>query len=87
MTAVTLVDLVLGVLVVEVLALAWATRRETRWPSFGSLLPNLGAGFCLVLAVRAVATESPLAATGGLLAAAGLCHVADFVVRVRHRGG
>lgn len=83
MNVVTLVDLVLAVLVIEVLLLAWITRRSPRWPRFGALLPNLGAGLCLVLAVRSVADNGPLLVIGGLLAAAGLCHVADLVSRLK----
>ena len=83
MDVVTLVDLVLVVLAIEALVLAWASRGAGRLPRFVTLLPNLGAGLCLVVAVRVVAESGPLVAVGGLLAAAGLCHVADLLSRVR----
>ena len=83
MAIVTLIDLVLAFLVVEILALAWVSRRDRRWPRFSALLPNLGAGACLVLAVRSVADGRSAAVVGILLALAGACHALDLVGRLK----
>lgn len=83
MNVALLVDGVLVVLAIEALALAWWTRRSTRWPPFRALLPNLGAGLCLLFVIRSVAEDRSLIVIGGLLAAAGLCHAADLVARRR----
>lgn len=80
---VTLVDGILVIFAVEAVVLAWVGRRATRWPPFRALLPNLGAGLCLLLVIRNVAAGGSLFVNAGLLAAAGSCHVADLVVRRR----
>ncbi len=83
MTIAALAKLVLVVLAIEAVGLWFATRRSMRLPRFWSLLPNLAAGLCLATAVLVTAEGGGAAAVGGLLAAAGVAHLADLMTRRR----
>jgi hypothetical protein len=77
-----IIDLILGLVVVEVMALAlW--RRFGTGPDLGGLVANLASGGFLLLAVRAALVDAPwewvaLALLGSLLA-----HLADLYGRWR----
>jgi formaldehyde-activating enzyme involved in methanogenesis len=73
-----IIDLILGLVVVEALALALWRRRFGTGPSMRVLAPNLASGCCLLLAVRAALVDAwwgwvALALLGSLLA-----HLADL---------
>lgn len=78
-----LVDLVLGVVVIEtlVLLLLWRWRRRGIAPR--ELLPNILAGFFLVLAVRCALTDAPWFWLALCLAAAGIANTLDLRQRWR----
>ena len=81
MTATFLVDLVLGVLVLEVVVLAVVFRG--RRPAFAAFLPNLAAGAFLVLAVRAAVGGFGASWIGVFLALGGAAHAIDLRSRLR----
>ena len=72
-----LVDGVIGILILEVLLLALAGRRFPRLPTLASMVPNLAAGLCLVLAVRSALAQQSLLVMA-CLAGAGIAHVFDL---------
>jgi hypothetical protein len=78
----SLVDLVLVVLFVEGFVLWLASRRLPSLPRFATMLPNLGAGLCLVLAVDSALRGASLILLL-FLALAGLCHAADLRIRLK----
>jgi hypothetical protein len=71
-----LADAILLLVAVEALVL-W------RHPQGRSLLPNLAAGACLLLALRAALTDAPVALLGLWLALAGVAHAVDLTGRLR----
>lgn len=74
----SVIDLILGLVVVEALAL-YALRRLTgRGPALADLLPNLAAGACLLLAVRAALLDLPWIWVAAALAAGLLAHLLDL---------
>ena len=76
------VDGVLVILFVEIGVLWLASRRLPRMPRFVTLLPNLGAGVCLVLAVESALRDAGVALLA-CLALAGLCHAVDLRMRLK----
>lgn len=78
-----LVDLVLVVVVIEaaVLLIYWSRARRGIAPR--DLLPNLFAGVCLLLALRATLAGSGWMLPSLFLAAAGLAHLTDIAQRWR----
>ncbi|MEE4639693.1 MAG: hypothetical protein V2J42_13225 [Wenzhouxiangella sp.] len=78
-----IVDLILALMVIEaavVCGFAFASRL--RVPVAGLLL-NLGAGACLLLALRSVATGAGWMAAGFWLSVALVAHVGDLFLRLR----
>jgi hypothetical protein len=78
-----IIDLILGLVVVEVMALALWRRRFGKGPALGGLAANLASGGFLLLAVRAALVDAAwewvaLALLGSLLA-----HLADLYGRLR----
>jgi hypothetical protein len=78
-----IIDLILGLVVVEVMALALWRRRFGKGPALGGLAANLASGGFLLLAVRAALVNAAwqwvaLALLGSLLA-----HLADLYGRLR----
>ena len=76
-----IIDLILGLVVVEVMALALWRRRFGTGPALGGLAANLASGGFLLLAVRAALVDASwewvaLALLGSLLA-----HLADLYGR------
>lgn len=75
------VDAVIGLTVLEGLGL-WLWRRLTgRGPGSLMWLPNLAAGLCLMLALRAALSGAPWPWIALALAAAGASHALDWWVR------
>jgi hypothetical protein len=76
-----IVDIILGLMLLECLAL-WLFKRTTGiGPPFLALLPNLAAGGFLLLAVRSALTGADWFAAAFCLAMALLAHIADLVFR------
>ena len=74
-------DAVLGLMLLEALFLFHRHRRHGRGPAPLDLVAMLGAGACLVLALRLALTEAAWGAIAASLAAAGVLHVIDLVRR------
>jgi hypothetical protein len=77
------VDGVLAFAVLEALVLAVCCRRSAHGPSFAELAPNLTAGLCLMLALRASLAQSGWHWMALWLALAGLAHAVDLWFRWR----
>jgi len=75
------VDLILALMVLEALVLVVLWARTARGVPPLSLIVNLAAGACLLLALRAALTDSGAVVTGGLLALALVVHLADLALR------
>lgn len=73
-----LIDIVIGVTLVEWAALSWWHRRTGRGIPMAELRPTLLAGLYLMLALRASLTAAPWYLVALLLLAAGLSHAADL---------
>lgn len=78
-----LVDLILALVVLEAIVLVLWHRRTGRGLVPRDLLPNLAAGACLLLALRAVLAEAPWYCASAALAGAGLAHLLDLGLRWR----
>jgi hypothetical protein len=74
------VDLVLAVMALEVLAL-WAWHRSGRGIAPIDLWPNLAAGACLLLALRAALAGHSWMWVALALAASGMAHLIDLARR------
>lgn len=79
-----LVDLVIGVLLLEFAALA-ALHRRTGLAA-RTVLASLAAGLCLLLALRSVLAGAPWVWMALALAAGGVAHGIDLWQRLRARG-
>lgn len=77
------VDGLLAFLALEALVLAVVCRRSARGPTFAELAPNLTAGLCLMLALRAALAQSGWPWMALWLACAGLAHAVDLWMRWR----
>ncbi len=79
------VDCILGLMLCEVLAMAWWRRRSGNGPRLTELLASVSAGAALLLALRAalVGAPWPQAAFWLLVALAG--HAIDLTLRSVHR--
>ncbi len=75
------IDLILGLMVVEAIALAVLYRRTGRGIAPARLLPNLFAGAFLLLALRASLTGAGATAIGSWLALGLVGHLADLALR------
>jgi hypothetical protein len=73
-----LIDVVIGFTLCEGLLLAWWHRRTGRGIAPESLLPNLAAGLCLMLALRGALAHGVGSVTVLWLMAAGGAHAADL---------
>jgi hypothetical protein len=82
-----LLDVIIVGVLLEGVVLAWAWRRSRRGPSPWELVFMLGAGLCLMGALRLSVAGAPMAWVAGLLAASGLVHALDLRLRRRHHGG
>lgn len=75
------VDLILGLMVLEALALAWFYGRTGSGIPPRRLLPNLLAGAGLLLALRAALTEQPVTIVAAWLLIGLVGHLADLALR------
>ena len=73
-----LLDLAIAAVALEIAALWWWHRRTGRGLAPRRVLPNLLAGLCLMLALRAVLGGAPVWWMAAALAGSGLAHVADL---------
>lgn len=78
-----LIDWILGLVVIEALALALWHRLAGRGPPLAELWANLAAGGCLLLALRAALSEAPWTWIAAALCAALCAHLLDLSGRWR----
>jgi hypothetical protein len=78
-----IVDLILGVIVLEAAILIARYRATGRGPSPVELIASLIPGAFLLLAVRTALTGAWWGWSALVLAAAGLAHAADLALRLR----
>jgi hypothetical protein len=78
MTLSLLLDLVILMTAVEAVALAAYRRATGRGVALRDIAPTLGAGLCLMLALRSAVAGQPMAATWAWLLAAGVAHGIDL---------
>ena len=78
-----IVAVMLAVLAIEAIAIHFAGRDGRRVPPLGAMLPNLGAGLFLVLALGSTTLAEPLLPVASCVLLAGLSHACDLIVRVR----
>jgi hypothetical protein len=78
-----IVDLILGLVALEAMALLVHARRTGRGVAPAGLLTNLAAGTCLLLALRSALVDASWRWTAAFLAAALLAHLADLGQRWR----
>ena len=79
----SLIDVVIGLTLLEGLALAFYHRGTGRGIAPRDLIPNLGAGLALMGAVRAGLSDAGWGWMAGALLLAGLMHAADLRARWR----
>lgn len=82
-----IVDLAIGFILAETLALLAYHRLTGRGLSPRDCLPNLAAGLCLMLAARAALAPEPGWPVAGWLLAAGAAHASDLARRWARRPG
>lgn len=75
-----IVDVALAITAVELIILLVLRRQAARVARF-AVLANVGAGLCLMLAVRAALVGAAWPWLAACLAAAGAAHVADLALR------
>lgn len=73
-----IIDLILVSVLLEIAVLALVRRISTRAPRLLSLLPNLAAGFLLLLSLRAAIAEAPWPLIALPLGLALLAHLLDL---------
>lgn len=76
-------DFVLALVALEAGLLAWHRRRTGRGVPVGETLAFLGAGACLLLALRAALVGASWEWVAAPLAGAGAAHIADLALRWR----
>lgn len=75
------IDLILVLVGVEAAGLALLHRLTGRVPRLAALLPNLAAGACLLVAVRAALTGAEWIWVAASLLGALIAHIADLLTR------
>ena len=80
-----LVDAAIAITVVELIVLFVRHRRAGRHREARALLANVGAGLCLMLAVRAALAGAAWPWLAACLAGAGAAHAVDLELRRRER--
>jgi len=78
-----IVDLIIGLMVLEAVGLWFLRRRTGRGPLPLGLLVNLAAGGCLLLALRLALVDAGWLWVGAALGLAFVAHLADLIVRWR----
>jgi len=76
-----IVDLMALFVLLEVAALLWWRRRTGRGIATAPLLANIGAGTCLMFALRVALTDGPAWALAAWLIGSLVCHLADLALR------
>ena len=76
-------DLILGLMALEVVALAIILTATGRGAVVTDLLPNLAAGACLLLALRGALVAAPWPMIAAALAIALVSHLVDLYRRLR----
>ena len=79
------VDLVLALVAIEAGTLAWYRLRRGGGVPVGETLAFLGAGACLLLALRAALVGASWTWVAAAMAGAGAAHAADLALRWRRR--
>jgi hypothetical protein len=79
----SIVPWIIGLTVVEGVALAILHRLTGRGPQPAALAANLAAGACLLLALRSGLRGDPVSAVSGWLAAGFVAHLCDITLRWR----
>ena len=77
-------DLLLGLMALEAALLGVYRLLAGRGPSLTELLANLGAGACLLLALRALLTGAGWHVAALWLSGALILHLVDLATRWRH---
>jgi len=80
-----IIDMILLMVLLEIAALAVARRISARAPRLLSLLPNLAAGFLLLLSLRAAIADAPWQLIALPLGLALLAHILDLRGRWQDR--
>ncbi|WP_232628962.1 hypothetical protein [Methylobacterium sp. Leaf118] len=78
-----IVDVIVGLVVLEALLLLALRARSGRGPSPGALLSNLAAGAALMLGLRAALTGAEWPVVAAWLIAALLAHLTEMAIRFR----
>lgn len=81
LSSAVVVDLVIGLTVIEGLALALYRRHTGKGVRIGDFAVNLVSGLCLMLALRGALAASSWLWIVAWLAAAGLAHAIDLALR------
>jgi len=80
-----IVDVMAGFVLIEVTALLWWRRRTGHGIPSVSLLANIGAGVCLMFALRCALTGASAWLLAAWLIGSLVCHVADLRLRWQGR--
>lgn len=83
----TAIDWILGLVVVEGIALVAYRWHSRNGLTIGLVLSLLLPGACLLLALRCALTNAGTVAVAALLLAAFFAHLADVALRLRRHGG
>jgi lipopolysaccharide export LptBFGC system permease protein LptF len=75
------IDIILGLMALEAMALFALRRRLGRGPSRLEILVSLAAGFFLMIALRTALTDGPWPIIAAALAGSLVAHVADLWLR------
>ncbi|MBU2532797.1 MAG: hypothetical protein KKB37_08650 [Alphaproteobacteria bacterium] len=78
-----IIDIILGLVVIEAIAIAAVRLLHDRGPSLAGIFYNLAAGASLMLALRAALTGQGAIAISLWLAVALVAHIADVIGRFR----
>jgi hypothetical protein len=79
----SIVPWIIGLTVIEGIALALVHRATGRGPGPAALAANLAAGACLLLALRSGLRGDSVSAVSGWLAAGFVAHLCDITLRWR----
>jgi hypothetical protein len=79
----SIVPLIIGLTVIEGVALTLLHRFTGRGPQPAALVANLAAGACLLLALRSALRGDSVSAVSGWLAAGFVAHLCDVTLRWR----
>jgi len=75
------IDWLLVLVAIEIIAISLFWWKTGRGISFAHVLPMIGAGACLMLAMRAILLDSPWQVLGFWLFCSLVCHLIDLRLR------